>query len=103
MAFRSSAKSSDLFDNRQTKRLVIAIIGFNPRGLTILERIWSLTDDDRLPIIHIIDPRKVFGSGVHPSNQPAYLWVNTVAEQITMFPDDSVDPLLFGPITKGLP
>lgn len=84
-----------------SERLAIALIGCGPRGLTILERLCVLMPENRSAIIHIIDPNQAFGAGVHPSRQPSHLWVNTVAEQITMFADASVDSSLFGPITKG--
>ena len=79
----------------------IAIIGCGPRGLLILDRISSLVDKNTFVTVHVIDPHNVFGGGVHPSNQPAYLWVNTVAEQVTMFADSSVDQSIFGAVTDG--
>ncbi|MBB1268575.1 FAD/NAD(P)-binding protein [Shewanella sp. SR44-3] len=69
----------------------IGIIGAGPRGLSILERIVALSlsyQEEKINII-IFDPY-LPGSGCHTLEQPDYLLVNTVAEQITMFADDSV-------------
>ncbi len=86
------------------KRKRIAIIGFGPRGLSLLERIIACTKNltefsDSLLDIHIFDTQ-LPGSGCHDTNQPEYLLVNTVANQITQFSDHSVQdagPLLSGP------
>ena len=70
----------------------ITIIGFGPRGLTLLERI--LESAHRLPTgasIHIdaVDPGEC-GQGSHSALQPDHLLINTIASQVTMFPPDSV-------------
>jgi len=70
----------------------ITIIGFGPRGLTLLERI--LESAHRLPggaSLHIdaVDPGEC-GQGSHPTQQPDHLLINTIASQVTMFPPDSV-------------
>lgn len=72
-------------------RKTIGIIGVGPRGLSILERIvaLSLSHQEETFNIVIFDPY-LPGSGCHTLEQPDYLLVNTVAEQITMFADDSV-------------
>jgi uncharacterized NAD(P)/FAD-binding protein YdhS len=69
----------------------IAIVGMGPRGLSILERIVSTARFRRsvVPLeIHVIDPGEC-GQGVHASTQPRHLLINTIANQVTMFPDGS--------------
>ena len=82
----------------------IGIIGLGPRGLNLLERLLaniSVHDhhmETRLHL-HIIEPGPL-GCGVHAMDQPRSLLVNTVANQITMYADESVKdagPALDGP------
>lgn len=80
----------------------IAIVGLGPRGLNILERLAAqLAERTPSPpiAIHLIDPA-VPGQGVHQWSQPHHLLVNTVAGQITMYSDDTVEdsgPAMPGP------
>jgi len=70
----------------------IAIIGFGPRGLNILDRLIEniVRDEINNTIkLHIIDPGKP-AEGSHLSNQPDHLLVNTVSSQITLHAGDSV-------------
>ncbi|HEX8093142.1 FAD/NAD(P)-binding protein, partial [Jatrophihabitans sp.] len=65
----------------------VAIIGLGSRGLGVLERLLALADQsgDRLRI-ELIDPVGD-GAGVHSTNQPDYLLLNTICSQVSMFPD----------------
>jgi uncharacterized NAD(P)/FAD-binding protein YdhS len=86
-------------DDMQRYKLII--VGAGPRSLGVLERLnaicatvnpaWGLD-------VHLIDPAEP-GQGSHPGGQPDYLLTNTVAAQITMFSDRSVQNA--GPISKG--
>lgn len=79
----------------------VAIVGFGPRGLSLLERLaavyrelapsWTLAID-------LVDPGEP-GQGAHPADQPDHLLANTVSGQVTMFTDDSVRHA--GPIEPG--
>jgi len=65
----------------------IAIVGCGSRGLTVLERLCSQASRGDTPVdIHVYEPQKP-GPGVHSLEQPEYLMLNTVASQISMFPD----------------
>lgn len=65
----------------------IAIVGCGSRGLTVLERLCSLASRGDTPVdIHVFEPNTP-GPGVHSLAQPEYLMLNTVASQISMFPD----------------
>lgn len=65
----------------------IAIVGCGSRGLTVLERLCALASRGDTPVdIHVYEPQRP-GPGVHSLEQPEYLMLNTVASQISMFPD----------------
>jgi hypothetical protein len=67
--------------------LSLAIVGCGSRGLTILERLCALASRGDTPVdIHVYEPQRP-GPGVHSLEQPEYLMLNTVASQISMFPD----------------
>lgn len=69
----------------------IGIVGAGPRGLSALERVlaFGLNHPERALKITLFDP-SMAGPGCHHIHQPDYLLVNTIAEQITMFADESV-------------
>jgi hypothetical protein len=67
----------------------IAIIGCGSRGLTVLERLCALASLGDTPVdIHVYEPNRP-GPGVHSLQQPECLMLNTVASQISMFPDSA--------------
>lgn len=68
--------------------LHIGLVGCGSRGLSIFERLLSLSEDrpEQPLVIDIFDPN-VHGSGVHWPDQPDYLLLNTVAGQLGVFPD----------------
>lgn len=77
-----------LFDEKpQDPSIRIGIVGCGSRGLTVLERLCALARDSARRIeIHVFDPRQP-GPGLHSVEQPEWLMLNTVASQISMFPD----------------
>ncbi len=65
----------------------IGIVGCGSRGLTVLERICALSVNTARRIeVNVFDPQSP-GPGLHAVDQPEYLMLNTVASQISMFPD----------------
>jgi uncharacterized NAD(P)/FAD-binding protein YdhS len=68
----------------------VAIIGLGSRGLGVLERIVTLAKNVGPPAspiqVEVIDPTCA-GSGVHDTEQPDYLLLNTTCSQVSMFPD----------------
>ncbi|MBK5526261.1 FAD/NAD(P)-binding protein [Pseudomonas sp. TH08] len=68
--------------------LNIGLVGCGSRGLSIFERLLSLTEErpEQPVVIDIFEPN-VFGSGAHWPDQPNYLLLNTVAGQLGVFPD----------------
>lgn len=81
----------------------ICVIGVGPRGLSVLERLCAnasefISGSQRL-VIHLVDPYLRAGSKVWRTGQSAELLMNTVASQVTMFVDESVDCI--GPLVPG--
>ncbi|MFL6162623.1 MAG: FAD/NAD(P)-binding protein [Jatrophihabitantaceae bacterium] len=66
----------------------VAIIGLGSRGLGVLERLLALAeragDRLRIELIDLVGD----GAGVHVTDQPDYLLLNTICSQISMFPDE---------------
>ncbi|VVO13515.1 hypothetical protein PS718_03623 [Pseudomonas fluorescens] len=71
-----------------TAPLHIGLVGCGSRGLSIFERLLSLSEErpDQPVVIDVFDPN-VLGSGAHWPDQPDYLLLNTVAGQLGVFPD----------------
>lgn len=66
----------------------IVIVGLGPRGLLVLERLLALAPyaPQRRFELEVFEPNEP-GVGVHDRNQPDYLMLNTIACQLSMFPD----------------
>lgn len=77
----------------------IAIIGAGPRGMLTLERIssWQKQSNEKIEV-EIFDPYPI-GGRVWTTNQPHELIMNTAAQHITLFYDNTVESL--GPIING--
>ncbi|MCP3755184.1 FAD/NAD(P)-binding domain-containing protein [Streptomyces sp. TBY4] len=80
----------------------IAIIGAGPRGLSVLERLAA--NERRSPshsavTVHVVDPSAPGAGQVWRPDQSQHLLMNTVASQITIYTDDSVQTE--GPIEPG--
>ncbi|MFD7403547.1 FAD/NAD(P)-binding protein [Streptomyces sp. NPDC059866] len=81
----------------------VALVGAGPRGTSVLERLCAsarelLPPGTRLTV-HVIDPAPPGPGRVWRTAQSAELLMNTVASQVTLFTDDSVD--CSGPIRPG--
>lgn len=68
--------------------VTIGIVGLGTRGLSILERIIASRFKGKI-CIKIFEPQDL-GAGCHSIDQPEHLLVNTIAEQMTIFPDRSL-------------
>jgi uncharacterized NAD(P)/FAD-binding protein YdhS len=68
--------------------LRIVIVGLGPRGLNVLERLLTLAPLAKAQCIEvtIFEPKHP-GTGLHDLAQPDYLRLNTIACQLSMFPD----------------
>ncbi len=81
----------------------LAIVGAGPRGTSVLERLTA-SAEELLPAgvrltVHVIDPAPPGAGAVWRTDQAPELLMNTVACQVTLFTDDSVD--CAGPVRPG--
>ncbi|MCF6521818.1 FAD/NAD(P)-binding protein [Streptomyces sp. JJ36] len=80
----------------------VAVVGAGPRGTSVLERLCAsvpeLAPYDRLTV-HVVDPEPPGAGRVWRTDQPGELLMNTVASQVTLFTDASVDAE--GPVRPG--
>jgi FAD-NAD(P)-binding len=81
--------------------LVLALVGLGPRGAGLLERLVSnaAVDGSGPVVVHLVDPYPVGGGRVWRSAQSELLRLNTTAEDLTAFVDESV--VMAGPVTPG--
>ncbi|WIY06469.1 FAD/NAD(P)-binding protein [Amycolatopsis mongoliensis] len=81
----------------------IAVVGLGPRGLSVAERlsanVGALVPRGHRLVVHLVDPRLADGGQVWRSTQDRLLLMNTVAGQVTMFVDETVD--CAGPVVRG--
>lgn len=81
----------------------VALVGAGPRGTSVLERLCASAPELLPPgvrlTVHVVDPAPPGPGRVWRTAQSAELLMNTVASQVTLFTDDSVD--CSGPITPG--
>ncbi|MFI9834242.1 FAD/NAD(P)-binding protein [Streptomyces sp. NPDC051913] len=83
--------------------LSLAVVGAGPRGTSVLERLCA-SAPELLPrgaelTVHLVDPAPPGAGSVWRTSQSPELLMNTVACQVTLFTDDSVD--CSGPIRPG--
>lgn len=80
----------------------LVVIGGGPRGTGVIERIAVNAAElygDRPLDIHIVDPYPPGGGRIWRQEQSPLLWMNSMAEDVTMFTDDTVQ--LDGPVNPG--
>ncbi|MFJ7150079.1 FAD/NAD(P)-binding protein [Streptomyces sp. NPDC100445] len=83
-------------------RQQLVIVGAGPRGTGILERIAAnapaLHGGSGLDI-HLVDPHPPGGGRIWREEQSPLLWMNSHAEDVTMFTDETV--AMDGPVREG--
>ncbi|MET9503208.1 FAD/NAD(P)-binding protein [Streptomyces sp. NPDC006622] len=83
-------------------RRSLVIVGAGPRGTGLIERIAAnapeLYDGSGLDI-HLVDPHPPGAGRIWRAAQSPLLWMNSHAEDVTMFTDDTVD--MAGPVREG--
>ncbi|MFC8490597.1 FAD/NAD(P)-binding protein [Streptomyces sp. NPDC057235] len=80
----------------------LCVIGAGPRGLSVLERICAnerVAPRHAAVTVHVVDPYPAGAGRVWRTDQPRHLLMNTVASQVTVYTDESVD--VAGPIETG--
>lgn len=81
---------------------VIAVVGAGPRGVGFLERLSANLAElsPGRPIkVHLVDPYPPGAGRVWRRDQSSLLWMNSMAQDVTMFTDDSV--ACAGPVVPG--
>lgn len=83
-------------------RRSLVIVGAGPRGSGLIERIAAnapeLYDGSGLDI-HLVDPHTPGAGRIWREAQSPLLWMNSHAEDVTMFTDETVD--MAGPVRSG--
>ncbi|MGC5346549.1 FAD/NAD(P)-binding protein [Streptomyces sp. DT171] len=86
----------------RTPAPVLVIVGAGPRGTGLIERIAAnapaLYGESRLDI-HLVDPYPPGGGRIWRQDQSPLLWMNSMAEDVTMFTDETVEQE--GPVRPG--
>ncbi|MDJ1130652.1 FAD/NAD(P)-binding protein [Streptomyces iconiensis] len=81
----------------------LAVVGAGPRGTSVVERLCASAPGFLAPgqhvTVHVIDPDPPGAGRVWRTEQSGELLMNTVASQVTLFTDDSVEAE--GPIRPG--
>ncbi|MGW1210385.1 FAD/NAD(P)-binding protein [Streptomyces sp. NPDC002499] len=81
----------------------LAVVGAGPRGTGVLERLCASVPELLPPgvrlTVHVVDPAPPGAGSVWRTGQSPELLMNTVACQVTLFTDDSVD--CSGPVRPG--
>ncbi|MEU0336078.1 FAD/NAD(P)-binding protein [Streptomyces sp. NPDC006193] len=80
----------------------LVIVGAGPRGTGVLERI-AANAPELYPAsgldIHLVDPHPPGGGRIWRQEQSPLLWMNSHAEDVTMFTDETV--AMDGPVREG--
>ncbi|MGP9021661.1 FAD/NAD(P)-binding protein [Streptomyces sp. BR1] len=80
----------------------LVVVGAGPRGTGFLERLAAnlpeLYGDQPLDV-HLVDPYPPGGGRIWRAEQSPLLWMNSMAEDVTMFTDDTVQQE--GPVRPG--
>ncbi|ATE58337.1 FAD-binding protein [Actinosynnema pretiosum] len=82
--------------------LEIAVVGVGPRGLSVLERLCANAGADFAHLrlrVRLVDPHLGRGGRVWRTDQSPQLLMNTIASQVTLFTDETVD--CAGPVAPG--
>ncbi|MEV6170153.1 FAD/NAD(P)-binding protein [Streptomyces sp. NPDC051954] len=98
-----SAPPAESAAHAESAEVRVALVGAGPRGTSVLERLCASAPELLPPgarlTVHVIDPAPPGPGRVWRSAQSAELLMNTVASQVTLFTDDSVD--CSGPVRPG--
>ncbi|MFG2359106.1 FAD/NAD(P)-binding protein [Streptomyces sp. NPDC048521] len=85
-----------------TRHCTVGVIGSGPRGLSVVERLCANArsqPEGSTVHVHVVDPYPPGSGKVWRTDQSRHLLMNTVAGQISVFTDASVD--LQGPLEPG--
>ncbi|MFG2131639.1 FAD/NAD(P)-binding protein [Streptomyces sp. NPDC048751] len=99
----SAANAETANAEAETVAVSVALVGAGPRGTSVLERLCASVPELLPPgarlTVHVVDPAPPGPGRVWRTAQSRELLMNTVACQVTLFTDDSVD--CSGPVRPG--
>lgn len=87
---------------RLAERRSVAVVGAGPRAIGLVERLGANladADPDASLVVHVVDPYPPGPGRIWRSDQSRLLWMNSTAEDTTIFLDASVT--CEGPISPG--
>ncbi|MFJ7205888.1 FAD/NAD(P)-binding protein [Streptomyces sp. NPDC098789] len=76
------------------RQLEVCVIGAGPRGLSVVERLCADAREraaGTTVTVHLVDPARPGAGSVWRTRQSHHLLMNTVASQVTLFTDPSVE------------
>jgi hypothetical protein len=85
-----------------SSRAAVCIVGAGPRGTSVLERLLADVPAGlrrRGLDVHVVDPYPPGAGRVWRSAQPGLLWMNSMTQDVAMFPDEVT--VLAGPLRTG--
>ncbi|MFE7842289.1 FAD/NAD(P)-binding protein [Streptomyces sp. NPDC057474] len=97
-----SASSSHPSTLSSSSRPSLVIVGAGPRGTGLIERIAANAGELHAGVgfdIHLVDPYPPGAGRIWRADQSPLLWMNSQAEDITMFTDETVR--MDGPVREG--
>src|SRR3954469_6389313 len=80
----------------------LAVVGAGPTAIGVLERLVAnapVLSGGRRLLVHLVDPHPPGGGRVWRAEQPSLLWANSLAADVTVLPDSSVQ--VEGPVGEG--
>src|SRR4051794_12492223 len=80
----------------------LAVAGAGPTAIGVLERLVAnapVLSGGRRLLVHLVDPHPPGGGRVWRAEQPSLLWANSLAADVTVLPDASVE--VDGPVGEG--
>ncbi|MEU6842033.1 FAD/NAD(P)-binding protein [Streptomyces sp. NPDC046716] len=83
-------------------RQSLVIVGAGPRGTGVLERLAANAAELKGELaldVHLVDPYPPGGGRIWRREQSPLLWMNSQAQDVTMFTDDTVE--VAGPVVPG--
>ncbi|MEU5103476.1 MULTISPECIES: FAD/NAD(P)-binding protein [unclassified Streptomyces] len=90
-------------DSPSSRPPALVIVGMGPRGTGLVERLAANAPElygATAPLdLHLVDPHPPGGGRIWRPDQSPLLWMNSIAEDVTLFTDDTVE--CEGPLRPG--
>ncbi|AST19356.1 hypothetical protein KIQ_004150 [Corynebacterium glutamicum ATCC 14067] len=92
---------NEFIQQRAADGFILVFVGGGPRTTGILLRLAANIPAEGAPItdIHVVDPYPAGSGRIWRTKQSGLLWMNSMAQDVTIFADDSVE--MAGPVIPG--